>query len=607
MVNSSNSERLLLYVCLAVLGAACYDLVIENAAVPSCMRYIPPESSAYVVTSPLRTLWRGAQPHLERFFDPKASSQNGAGEAANETFANGLARSIKKGLEEKRIVLRNPDDLPALGIDPGSNVAVAIVLSSGGEHFILAVPLVDGEKFKDTLAKCNGARVAPVEGTPLSKAGDTYLAFGRNNTALLSDDASFLQKILDTQDQNLAYFRSSDRIVRGFAALLPGRQGRSDAWLRGNVSMAAISVPLASDMQFVLSMNQRVALLRARLTLPDGRSELAARLLTEPHLENAMADQVLTRGNGSAIFADDSLPYFLRYIYEKGAPESMVDFDGVFPGLLEELRTVSTLHQVSVAASEESQRVPGVILGFRMSSEEAENLVFRLQSAVRLKRDREILRAATARYRVLKGTDEAGQVPLDVLLAGGFLSDQRAPLWSRYRFDGDEATPNPTLSPQDFANETFEKWQANFAVKYILPPVTIDDISYRLKQGKNVDEGELKRDKYRACSSYVAGTLWFANDGDILSRWLTRLSQTDVGTDYSDATTHSKDEARAKLTVFVRPRDLLDSGQLYPNSKVNDQARLLLSDLSQYRALLIGASTNRVEREVYVSVTLLLF
>jgi hypothetical protein len=166
---------------------------------------------------------------------------------------------------------------------------------------------------------------------------------------------------------------------------------------------------------------------------------------------------------------------------------------------------------------------------------------------------------------------------VDVLLATGFLSYQRDPLWSRYRFDADEAVPNPTLSPHDFANKTYEKAQANFAVKYILPPVTIDDIAYRLKQGQNVDHEELKRDKYRACSSYVAETLWYGNDADVLSRWLTRLSQTDVGADYSDAATYAKDGARAKLVVFVHPRDLLDSGQLYPNSKVNDQARLLLS------------------------------
>src|SRR5262249_20309936 len=143
------SERALLFVCLAVVAAACYDLFIQYAAVPSCMRYIPPESTAYVVTSPLRTLWTGARPHLERFFKDKPSFQSAS--EAEETFATGLARNIKENLKKKNIALWSPHDLPELGINPELGAAVAIV--DGGSHWLLAVPLVDAEKFKETLVR----------------------------------------------------------------------------------------------------------------------------------------------------------------------------------------------------------------------------------------------------------------------------------------------------------------------------------------------------------------------------------------------------------------------------------------------------------------------
>jgi hypothetical protein len=542
---------------------------------------------------------------LERFFESKYSSQSG--KAADKTFATKLADKIKKSLNKKRIVLQGPEDLPALGIDPESNAAVATVKDGNNSFFVWVVPLMDAEKFKEALAKYQGSQVetVPKDDSPhhhLFKSGNLYLGLGGDKTALLSNDAKLLQRILDTQDQNLAYFRSSDRLVRGFAGLVPGGQGASESWLRGSVNIADSSAYLIQGVQFVFSMDSRQALFRARLVLQGGRSELAVRLLTEPQVENSLADQVLRRSNGAAVLADDSLSYVLRYLSSNAAAEELAGFNAMFPGLLDELHMTASLRQMSVAASEENEQVPGIILGLRMSSEEAEKLVFHLQSSLRLKRDQEILRAAAELYG--KTAHTAGQTPIGVLLGGWFLSDERDPLWSRYVFKGDEAVLNPALSHQDFANSTYRKEQAQFVLQYILPPVTDDDIAYRLQEAENVDYKELKQDKYRLCSCYFGQTLWLGNDADVLYRWLNLLRRPDAGANYSDATAYTKDARRAKLILLVRPRELLDSGQLYPDPEVNKQTHLFLSDVSQYQVLLVWASTNVTEREVYVSANL---
>jgi hypothetical protein len=59
----------------------------------------------------------------------------------------------------------------------------------------------------------------------------------------------------------------------------------------------------------------------------------------------------------------------------------------------------------------------------------------------------------------------------------------------------------------------------------------------------------------------------------------------------------------AKLSALALPRQLLESGQLYPDWNVNRTTRLMLADFSQYRTALMTMTTRRGERELDVAVT----
>src|SRR4029450_6278019 len=115
-------------------------------AVPSCMRYVLPESTAYIVTSPLKALWIGASPHLDGYFVEGAAGDS-------DTPARGFALSLKNDLDKKGIVLRTADDLASLGINPGSNAAAAIVEHKGSPHLLVVVPVADKAMFMKTLQR----------------------------------------------------------------------------------------------------------------------------------------------------------------------------------------------------------------------------------------------------------------------------------------------------------------------------------------------------------------------------------------------------------------------------------------------------------------------
>lgn len=605
MATSRKPEKLVLFACGAVVLALLCNLAIQYFAVPSCMRYVLPDSTAYFVTSPLNALWDGASPHLEGYFE-RAGKE---GESPARTFA----QSLKKDLEKKNIILRNADHISGLGIDPKSNAAIAIVERQGSQHVVIILPVQDRDLFMKTLERWVAKPVVKQPLTHVNRgiqyavysAGDMVLGFGDDGAALLSDNVETLHKVFDTQRENLAYFRSRDRQSLGFLPLWSGK-GYSAAWLSGSVRRTAIDVPLLTDLKFTVAIDPQAVRLDASSALPDGRSELISRLLAPPTPATAVPNAaVLQRSEAAAAIADTSLPYFLRYFTSATAAISFSSFNKLFPGLLDELRNLTTLTQISLATSAPSERVPGMIVGLRMSQREAEDLVFRLQSTLRLKRDREILKQAAIRYGEKNGTDVRPFVNVETLLASGLLTSARSALWSRYQFKEGQAALQTPLDKQDFNDESYSRTLTNDIVfRFIMPPVTDDDLAYRFERDQ-INGDDLKRDRYRLCSSYDGNTLWLGNDAEILGPWIERTRQAPLSTDYEDVLLRAKASGGEKLSALVLPRQLNEAGQLYPDSEVNKMTREYLSDVGQYRAVLLVVTTRSRERAINASTTFL--
>lgn len=68
MPSTRRPERVLISVAAAIVLALLGGYLTSIFAVPAVLRYVPLESSAFVVTAPLNELWRGLAPHLERYF-----------------------------------------------------------------------------------------------------------------------------------------------------------------------------------------------------------------------------------------------------------------------------------------------------------------------------------------------------------------------------------------------------------------------------------------------------------------------------------------------------------------------------------------------------------
>jgi hypothetical protein len=615
-MQSAAPERLFFAVASAVFAALLYNVAGKYAAVQGCMRYVPPESIAYIVTSPLGALWTGSTPHLQGYFE--------GGQAPGDGLIRRGALLLKKELEEIGIKPRSAADLTVLGIATDSNAALALVTSNGGPQLVLALPVIDREKFIDTFEKLFGdgdetpheTRLANLRAPIEYTAGSWTLSFGDDGTALIATDVALLRRVLASQQRNIEYYRNSDRHSSGFLKLLTGKQTSSQAWVRGAVramdAAELVGTPtfllaLISDVQFAFGFSAD-AQLELRGNLPNVRSELIARLLAPLTAGQDHGAELLERSEAAVVVADEALAIFAHVLTSGAGEESVARFDALFPGVLQELRELTTLTHAGVTMSEISERVPGVIAGLAMSQNEADELVFRLQSALRVKRDTEILQAAIEQYLNAPGSAEVDRsVTVDALLAACLLRPERNSLWSRYALtEGSTSVLVPKFSPSDFLNDSYINRQSDGTIlRYVMPPVTDDDFDYRLSELKEeIEIDELKRDRYRLSSVYVGNTLWLGNDADVLGRWLDRLRSQHISTEYRELLAIDPSAAAAKVSLLALPRQLLESGELYPDSQVNETTRQMLSDLRQYRAVLLALTTRPGEREIDVRITL---
>lgn len=606
-------ERLLLGAALAVMLAALYNLAAQMASVPASMRYVPPHNTAYVVSARLQDMWTGLSPHLQGYFKTPPDKE--------PTSAQTQAQLVVKLLDEKGIVLRKALDLGPLGIDATGQAALAIVDHNGGPHLLLALPVLNRDSFSKTVERFAGEPLVQLSaGTDkgaaqrsVFKSGSILLGFGDDGAALISDDEALVRKVLATQKENLAYFQSSDWHSRRLAAPLPRRNSDASAWLRGSVHMPTLAAltdvtdsaaDLFGDLQFTFAANERSLDLQVRGALPDGRAEAIDRLLASPPERRDDVTAVLSRSEAAVSVGDRSLPYFLRYLPSDTNSGLLAGFQRLFPGLLDGLRGMTSLRELSLVTSDPLARVPGMVVGLHMAKTEADDLVFQMQRSLRLKRDQEILRLAAMSYRSQAGLDQSAHVTVQTLKAANMLGERRDPLWQRYSETSESSVPRPALDRRDFDNPSYVRpADAGITFRYLMPPVTEDDLVYRFGDKLDKNQGkDLKQDKYRLCGAYVGGTLWVGNDAEVLGGWLARLRSAPVSTDYADALDHYRPE-QAKLDLLLLPRQVLESSQLYPDDEVNKTMYRLLADVQQYRSARLVVTPHRTEGDIHVLVS----
>ena len=184
-------------------------------------------------------------------------------------------------------------------------------------------------------------------------------------------------------------------------------------------------------------------------------------------------------------------------------------YGGRFAPVLAQVPDSEGIRRLHVALSDSTRRVPGVVMGLQMSAADADTLVLRLQTSLRLARDQEILRSAARRHReqLAAAVPSAPSVPtlaappsapgapgapaaaaapsVAELLEAGQIAADRGALWARYRWQGDKVLPSPPLSAQDFAGADYAARSADgLPLRYLMPPFTATTSIIALRCGE---------------------------------------------------------------------------------------------------------------------------
>lgn len=586
-LRTNRSETLLVAALVLLLVALAGDVWMQRRALPQGLRYVPLDSEVWIASGALRPLWDGMRPHLADYF----------ADDGDETSMRRVAADLRKQFETARIELRSPDDLKAIGIDAEAGVVFAH-RRSPRPATLLVLPVLDRARLIDALQRWIGAkaqtgpRIGAAAGT--FAIGDMLLGFGDDGSALLTDDAALLAESLAQQGEQLDRHRSVDRVARSTEALQPG--GATAAWLQGRVQ----GLPLVGDVRLRIEPHPRSLRLRGTVLVHAGRSAALARLMAPAPSPGELGHAALNRSDLAVSVGDASLADLLRLLAGDAAARRLSGIDESFPGLLPQLQRARTLERVSAAVIDTGQSVPGVAIGLQLSERDADAVVIGMQSALRIKRDREILAAVKVRKLL---PNDAAQV-----LAAADLTTASEPLWARYRGPVARAEPNPPLSAPDFAGPDYLRTGVDGGVlRDLMPPFTDDDLAWRLE---GQDTGKLRIDdlragRFRVSSAYRDGTLWVATDAIELERWLARLRAPLAGGEFADAAAGVHGSHAAKLLAVSLPQALNAAAALHPQPEVREQRLQWLGDLTGFRSVLLSVVNGTERGEMHVDVQFL--
>lgn len=598
-------ERWLLGLAASIVVALLAAYWLHLRAIPAPLRYVPIENEAYVVSAQLGEMWRALEPHLAPYFDTPASDHQGvqpgsesnreqlepaaSARESNSSEESGLrssARELKSDLKKKNIALSKPEDLAGVGVDARLPAAAALVRWKGELHWLVVLPLLDRARLVEALEKFLGKCSEAVEGAPgaIRRVAGTSVAFADDGWALLSDDPGMLQHALQGSERRLAYWRSSDRIGRAFAAPLPSTTGAPQAWLHGRLR-ASEPLPPGSEFYFALAVDGQTLAFDGRTVLPRAHSQFVADLLraeTERSPERMLARTDLGLSLGSA-----ALPAILRDLSTLLESVGIRPFGGRFAPVLEELRRGDGVLRLGVAVSDTRQRVPSVVMGLEMSAADADAFVLRLQSSLRVARDNEVLLSAGRRHR--RQPSDKAMPDVTALLRSGEIAPEQGALWHRYQWQGETVVAKPPLTAQDFAGDVYNRTTAGgLALRYLMPPFTANDLEHRFAKDRDeLQVDELLADRYRLCSTYSGDTLWIGNDEPVLVDWIAHLAKDPPSSAFAEIANLGPGALRAKALGLAQPARLLEAAQLYPDNEINRLARGDFSDLAPFRAVLV--------------------
>lgn len=435
--------------------------------------------------------------------------------------------------------------------------------------------------------------------------------------AIISDSDTALVAALSDPTRNQSFHENSDALRSLLlspdlidSGKLPGESTLAGMvrlpWLYGN-----------SPITFDLRSNVDRLSLDLIADLPPGNMTLIDRLIGSSN--EGLALEIVPYGSKVALaLADKHLAYYLRYLFEyvDGAYDRVAEQIGHLAAAIRELSYSDSLSALSLTVPHLNDGVPAFALVAQLNDwETARTIMLNLQRQLRTERDIQVLRGAIERYAQINGSLPAN---ISVLAETGieadaedtYLVSEPYATWNLYSIEG--GNPVSTGLPDnlfdsdsytvalvtgaDAATSTAE----SITLRYLLPPVTDNDIQYRyddldVNESDEFDDDEavseseaLKSGTNRLVAAYVdqTGMLWVGSDAGVLESILRSGADRRTSKQYALAREMSGGAGAVRATLFVQTGWALEQAIAHPDFDINEQAMRLV-DLGAYQRLLV--------------------
>jgi hypothetical protein len=629
---------------MALIAVAIGSLAAMSRTEPFGLEYLPPESPVIILSSPLGVLWEASTPHVSPLFrsgeakhdeQDDATVESGDVEAgtaidlaeesdfdyepdAERPYLSALAQDLAGWLEAREIDLVDARDLEAAGIDTERSATLGFTgpagtrmqldLSDESEaapittalgSFTLVIGIRNQSDFRVFIDKLAGVEKSTRAGESPSRAPydayvgirDTaswapwlrqlYVAYPEDDVAVVSNRESTLLRALARRYQTAARTFRRDTILKTTKLL----KSADSSWVALTANVQGI--PWIDSVYAEINPGDNELRFRAQAITHHNILQVQELMLAAPQGWTMSLMNVTPHLPFVAGFQDSHLADYKGFAQDANLATALELTPDVFGRLVvDSLGADESVNELSFAAIEGRRGNPDWIAWIPMTKSHAAAFVLNWQSTLRRERDTNILAAARLAFREEKGADINA---VDELIQNGYVDPSNEFPWSVYHLCADaESICADDYDPEWFESVSYVQASDGYNLRYILPPVTDNDLRYLLDE-EIMDVEELKADAFRLCSTYLNGRLILATDGATLDYALAKRGLN--GQD--EPVPGERARADKKVQLSGSPEWILDQG-LFLSSGEEDQDALgrFLTDLQHFRRVTIEIGTD---------------
>lgn len=602
---------------LILLAFAAYSQFLRSAYIPDVFRWIPKEAPIVVATGDLGAVWNAIENHFGVVLDDE-DREGVIAEALDD---------LQEDLLEKEIVIESLDDVRHYGIDTSRGLAAAAFQADGDDLEIVAVvPIRSRAAFGATMERLmddeTESKECLLDDKPFVKAvavDSAIIHYPFEDVALLATSCETLVRALLSQAANLRHARSHQRLYHaarfhlGRPLLLgPGAVVFFDAANAGlPVREAVLSVDLQeSEIRTLLSIG-----------LLEDNSRLVEELLARPPPEASGRELLDPRSPAVVVLRDVGLRSYLRFASTND--EILELLETSFGGLFAPLEEEGSISQIAQAVVSFRELVPGLILGIWADDALLDSATSRAQVRLRKRRDRGLLEAAlaaagkkengeeeTGAENMVKSAgeeEEPGTHPVwsvEDLYRLEFLEPERSALFERYPIE-DGVPGEAGFGTKSLDREQYERIYAGERIRYLAPPVTDNDLRYRLSpedvaQLMPDELEELKGNRRRLASWRADGVLWVATDERDVEAFIDRSSGPRAA-GQETAVQLARPDAGDKVFAIADIEAMIEDGILSDSADVSDAIVDFLLDFRKHDVMEGRIEVDALARSIRVS------